>query len=118
MLAEGRDELPAQKVLACHHCDNPSCVNPKHLYWGSHKQNARDASQRGLLISGERHVFRTNPERCARGEGKPLTAKLTENAIRSIRVSTFPNKVLAHHWGVTPSTISLIRARKRWAHVL
>lgn len=32
---------------ACHHCDNPPCVNPDHLYWGSPIQNAVDRDERG-----------------------------------------------------------------------
>jgi hypothetical protein len=29
-------------LLACHTCDNPRCCNPKHLFWGTHKDNAQD----------------------------------------------------------------------------
>lgn len=29
--------------LACHHCDNPECVKPLHLYWGTNQDNQNDA---------------------------------------------------------------------------
>ncbi len=40
---------PSSEMLACHHCDNPPCCNPGHLYWGTAADNARDASERGLI---------------------------------------------------------------------
>ena len=33
--------------LACHHCDNPSCCNPDHIYPGTQKQNVADRENRG-----------------------------------------------------------------------
>lgn len=30
-------------MLLCHHCDNPPCCNPLHLFVGTHKDNTQDA---------------------------------------------------------------------------
>lgn len=38
--------------MACHHCDNPPCVRPSHLYAGSAKSNAQDAIERGRKVQG------------------------------------------------------------------
>lgn len=39
-------------MCALHHCDNPPCVNPAHLYVGTKKQNAIDCSMRGRHNKG------------------------------------------------------------------
>lgn len=36
-------------MVICHSCDNPSCVNPNHLFVGSQAENMQDASRKGRL---------------------------------------------------------------------
>ena len=42
--------LTKSHLLALHNCDNPSCVNPKHLRAGTYKDNMEDLSKRGKSL--------------------------------------------------------------------
>lgn len=77
-LALGRPLAPGMYTL--HHCDNPQCVRPDHLYEGTAKQNAADRERRKRRIprSGETHHNATLTDddvraiRLMAGEGWPL----------------------------------------------
>lgn len=43
------------KYLACHKCDNPSCINPNHLFEGNRKDNSKDMVIKNRQARGENH---------------------------------------------------------------
>jgi len=92
-------ELADKQVL--HHCDNPPCVNPDHLYLGNHMDNMRDRMQR-------------NPGSCkTRGN-----SKLVAGQVRIIRAwERYPwmsRAKLMHTFGINKSSMSMIINRKIW----
>ena len=87
----------------CHTCDEPACVNPKHLYAGTHTQNMRDMIDRGRADnSGDRN-------------GR---AKLTATEIAEIRSSATGRygeiSELARKYGIASGTMSKILKHQTW----
>lgn len=87
----------------CHHCDEPRCSNPKHLYAGDPWENMRDCVERGRRAA--KHAF-----------GGRLN-KLTDDQVRAIRVDERSPVVVGLAHGVSELTVRAVRRRKRKAHV-
>lgn len=90
--------------MACHHCDNPPCVNPSHLYFGDALSNVRD------MLTRSRGRTRV-PHAAARGE-RNHNAKLSDADVADIRRAYSgargEQSALARVYGVTPQLIQLI----------
>jgi HNH endonuclease len=96
----------SSKFLLCHHCDNPRCVNPHHLFLGTNQDNADDC------VSKQRHGF---------GE-KNGASKLTEQQVLEIKRLYHNQQTtivsLATRYNCGKSTISDIVINKTWKHLL
>lgn len=85
-----------------HRCDNSGCVNPEHLFLGTHGDNMDD---------------KVAKQRQARGITSSH-AKLTEADIIAIRAASSDLlRNLAEQYGVHTSTISRIQSGKGWSHL-
>lgn len=91
----------------CHHCDNPSCVNPTHLFVGTPAENSEDMKRKG-------RQFRPAGEECSR-------SKLTAAAvmfIRALRPASLPEfALLAAKFGVRPQAIAKAARGETWKQV-
>lgn len=110
-LHTGKLKLPE---AVCHHCDNPSCCNPSHLFGGTRADNNRDMMRKG------RHFSQTGSYKPAQGE-KHHQAKLLDVDIPKIRLAYANGEAnqyeLASQWGVSQRTINKIVNKEGWAHV-
>ena len=107
-------------MQVCHHCDNPPCVRPEHLFVGTHQDNMADMHAKGRR-SYEGQVWpQPTYERRARGErqGKAI---LTEQQVREIRAvyhpRVFTRPMLAERYHVSVATIKQILSGRSWKHV-
>jgi hypothetical protein len=93
-----------KKDVICHVCDNPSCVNPQHLFRGTQADNLKDMAKKG---------------RSTRGEKNPM-AKLTDGVVEVIKGSIAmgaKDTDIAERFGISRAAVNAIRNNKRWAHV-
>jgi hypothetical protein len=82
-------------MCVCHRCDNPSCVNPEHLFLGTKAENNADKQSKGraVILSGERH-----------GNSKLTAAQLEE--LVALRGNGKSLGYLASKFGLSKSSIS------------
>ena len=91
-----------------HHCDNPACVNPTHLFIGTNYDNVCDSVSKGRRSSGENHP-----------NALLTTARVSEirkiYALKGNRCTRdISQRKLAYQYGVNRRTIQNILSRKNW----
>lgn len=96
----------------CHHCDNPPCVRPDHLFLGTHAENMRDMVRKG------RHWLRHRPGQM-QGERNPAATISEAQAleIRQMVSEGARQSEVARLFDVSISIVSRIVNRKTWGHV-
>lgn len=91
----------------CHSCDNPSCVNPEHLWQGSQKDNLQDMYKKK----------RNNQPRGATCSSSKLTEKDVLFIREQKRLNTSTQKELSVKFGVAESTISRLLNGEHWRSI-
>lgn len=88
------------EAFVCHECDNPSCVNPNHLWLGDQPSNMADMAAKGRARppKGDEHA----------------SAKLTAAVIPSILADTRSAAAIGRDYGVSDVAILQVKARRTW----
>ncbi len=112
-------------LCVCHRCDVPLCVNPSHLFLGTHADNVADRLRKGRGSSGAKHslVVRSrtsvkwNPKRGATNK----LAKLTDEKVRAARLlyasGDFSQRDLGRMFDVSHVVMGKALRRETWEHV-
>lgn len=90
-------------MSVCHKCDNRACVNPSHLFLGTHAENMADMYRKG---------------RGAKGDSSGLS-KLTSRdvlGLLSLKGSATQTEV-ADMYGVSQTAVWLVWSGRRWNHL-
>lgn len=91
-------------MCVCHRCDNTNCINPEHLFLGTHVENIRDAKIKGRFPRGTAHHWaKLNEEKA-----KTVKAMLKEGVLRNDIVKKL---------GISKATVSRVATHKSWAWV-
>lgn len=83
-------------MLVCHTCDVPGCVNPRHLFLGTDRDNHRDKARKGRAAQ-----------------------KLTDNDVRAIRAldGVISHEKIGQMFGITQANASRVIRKATWSHV-
>ena len=101
-----RGAIP-DNLCVCHHCDNPSCVNPDHLFLGTQRENVQDMTRKGR----RRDHFGNESKR----------AKLSPQKVRHIRqlytTGKYTLRGLGKMFGVRNKAIWMVLHQVTWGWV-
>jgi hypothetical protein len=98
-----RGKIPAGKVV-CHHCDNPPCCNPAHLFLGTKQRNMSDARLKRRHAHGKRH-------------GKAILTPKRVIQVRRRYAEGEPLAILAAEYGMTTGGIHAAIVGRNWKHL-
>jgi hypothetical protein len=79
----------------------PACINPNHLFLGTHDANNKDMAAKARTRRGLAHH----------------NAKLSAAEVEAIRLDVRPQPIVAAKYGINQSTVCRIKARQRRPHI-
>lgn len=90
-------------LLVCHHCDNPPCVNPDHLFLGTHQDNSDDKMRKNRFkkLTGERNG----------------AAKMTDDIAQMVINEPGTYVDVAKKFGVSMSSVRNAKLGIKWKHL-
>jgi len=100
------------KMFVLHRCDNPECVNPDHLFLGTHQDNMDDKVSKNRQAKGDSFKNR----KPAFGSKNGLS-KLTDQKAMQIFLDDRPQRKIAADYGITQTSVFYIKSKRTWRHI-
>ena len=96
--------------IICHRCDIPKCVNPRHLFIGTQRDNIQDAIKKGRVVPWGKHFGQAKGEK--HGRAKLALADVQE--LRHLRQEGMNYRQLGQRFGITGTQACRIVLRHNW----
>ncbi len=94
-------------LCVLHKCDNPICVNPDHLFIGTHKDNSMDRTRKGR--NADQHGERSARAKLKEGQVREIICRYKSQNISQIE--------LGKEYQISQQTVSAILCKERWGHL-
>lgn len=114
-----KGEIP-EGLQVCHKCDNPKCINPSHLFTGTHLDNMRDAYHKGRMRQKLKPPFIGPKWKGKRFGESNMRTKFNSQQVIEIRKALKEGAVaaeIAKKYGVHFSTIAHIKTGRSWKYL-
>lgn len=107
------------ELLVCHHCDNPPCLNPDHIFVGTNQDNMDDMVRKGRSKISEATKLKLSIARIKKAR-TTHASKLNWNKVRRIRKmkGIKSSRQLANEYSVTKRVILLVWRNETWKEVM
>ncbi len=106
VIGEPPEPPVGQRILALHSCDNPPCIAPEHLRWGTEADNVDDKMKRGRHHSSR---GTTNP--------RALITEEQVHEIDALLAAGVSQLKIAKEYGIAQTAVSAILRRTNWSHI-
>jgi hypothetical protein len=95
-----------EAMCICHHCDNPSCVRPSHLFLGTHRDNILDMHSKGRHEGGAHRGQKHHNVKLTLADVQELRRRYASGGVSQAR--------LGKEFGICQAHVGRIVRGERW----